>query len=51
MLYPQSRCETFAAVFAHVAGIPIEETALGFVPVFLAAGGIALQKLRRLGRG
>jgi tyrosinase len=29
-------------VFAHVAGIPIEETALGFAPVLLSAGGIAL---------
>jgi hypothetical protein len=38
-------------VFAHVAGIPIEETALRLAPVFLTAGGIALQKLRRLGRG
>jgi hypothetical protein len=38
-------------VFAHVAGIPIEETALGLGPVFLTVGGIALQKLRRLGRG
>jgi hypothetical protein len=37
-------------VLAHVAGIPIEETALGLAPVFLAAGGVALHKLRRLGR-
>jgi hypothetical protein len=35
-------------VFAHVAGIPIEETALGFAPVLISAGGIALYKLRKL---
>jgi hypothetical protein len=38
-------------VFAHVAGMPIEETALGLAPVLLAVGGLTLQKLRRLGRG
>jgi hypothetical protein len=38
-------------MFAHLAGIPIEETALGLAPVVLAAGGVALQRLRRLGRG
>lgn len=37
-------------MFAHVAGIPIEETALGFAPLLLSAGGIALYKLRKLGR-
>jgi len=37
-------------VFAHVAGIPMEETALGFVPVLLSAGSIALYKLRKLAR-
>jgi hypothetical protein len=37
-------------VLAHIAGIPIEETALGFGPVLLSAGGIALHRLRKLGR-
>lgn len=37
-------------MFAHIAGIPIEETALGFAPVLLSAGGIALHRLRRLAR-
>jgi hypothetical protein len=30
----------------HIAGIPVEETALSFGPVFLAAGGIAVLRLR-----
>ena len=38
--------------FAHIAGIPVEETALSFGPVLLAGGGIASIKLREwLGRG
>ncbi len=38
--------------FAHIAGIPVEETALSFGPVLLAGGGIASLKLREwLGRG
>jgi hypothetical protein len=37
---------------AHIAGIPVEETALSFGPVLLAGGGIASWKLREwLGRG
>lgn len=32
----------------HVAGIPVEETALSFGPVLLAAGGIAALKLRAI---
>jgi hypothetical protein len=43
-------------VLAHIAGIPIEETALSFGPVIAAGGGIATLKLRerfarRRGRG
>ena len=30
----------------HIAGIPVEETALSFGPVLLAAGGFAVLKLR-----
>lgn len=38
--------------FAHIAGIPVEETALSFGPVLLAGGGIASFKLREwLGYG
>jgi hypothetical protein len=32
----------------HIAGIPVEETALSFGPVLLAAGGIAALKLRAM---
>jgi hypothetical protein len=32
--------------FAHIAGIPVEETALSFGPVLLAGGGIAAFKVR-----
>jgi hypothetical protein len=35
-------------VFAHIAGIPVEETALGFAPVFLTVGGLVGYRLRRL---
>lgn len=38
-------------MFAHLAGIPIEETALGFAPLLLSAGGLALNHLRKLARG
>lgn len=31
---------------AHIAGIPVEETALAFGPVLLASGGIATLKVR-----
>jgi len=33
---------------AHIAGIPIEETALSLVPVAAATGGLAGARLRRL---
>ncbi|MBS1888277.1 MAG: hypothetical protein JSU06_13925 [Actinobacteria bacterium] len=37
--------------FAHIAGIPVEETALGFGPMLLAAGGLVTLKMReRWGR-
>jgi hypothetical protein len=37
---------------AHIAGIPVEETALSFAPVLVAGGSIASWKLREwLGRG
>jgi hypothetical protein len=32
----------------HIAGIPVEETALSFGPVLLAAGGFAALKLRAI---
>jgi hypothetical protein len=31
---------------AHIAGIPVEETALSFAPVIAATGGVAGAKLR-----
>jgi hypothetical protein len=33
-------------VLAHIAGIPVEETALSFGPVLVAGGGVATLKLR-----
>jgi hypothetical protein len=33
-------------LLAHIAGIPVEETALSFGPVIAAGGGIATLKLR-----
>jgi hypothetical protein len=30
----------------HIAGIPVEETALSFGPVLLAGGGVAALKVR-----
>jgi len=35
-------------VLAHIAGIPIEETALSLAPVAAVTGGLAGAKLRRL---
>jgi predicted alpha/beta-hydrolase family hydrolase len=37
-------------MFAHIAGIPVEETALSFAPVAVAAGGVAGARLRRISR-
>jgi len=37
-------------VLAHIAGVPIEETALSLAPVAAATGGLAGIKLRRLSR-
>ncbi len=38
-------------IVAHIAGIPVEETALSFGPVLAAGGGIAMLKVReRLAR-
>lgn len=38
-------------MFAHIAGIPVEETALSLAPIAVATGGIAGVKLRqRAGR-
>jgi uncharacterized membrane protein len=38
-------------ILAHIAGMPIEETALSLGPVLAAGGGIATLKLReRLAR-
>jgi predicted alpha/beta-hydrolase family hydrolase len=34
-------------VLAHIAGIPVEETALSFAPIAAATGGIAALKLRQ----
>jgi hypothetical protein len=31
---------------AHIAGIPVEETALSFAPMLALAGGIVAAKLR-----
>jgi predicted alpha/beta-hydrolase family hydrolase len=35
-------------MLAHIAGIPVEETALSLAPVALAAAGLAGARLRRL---
>jgi hypothetical protein len=38
-------------MLAHIAGIPVEETALSFAPVVVAVGAVAAPWLRRaLGR-
>ncbi len=38
-------------IVAHIAGIPVEETALSFAPVLAAGGGVAILKVReRLAR-
>ncbi len=34
-------------MLAHIAGIPVEETALSFAPIAAAVGGVAGLKLRR----
>jgi hypothetical protein len=34
-------------VLAHIAGVPVEETALAFGPVFALGGGVAAFKLRQ----
>lgn len=42
-------CDSFAMLplpFAHIAGIPVEETLLSFGPVFAVAGGAASVWLR-----
>ncbi len=33
-------------IFAHIAGIPVEETALSFAPIIAVAGGVAGLRLR-----
>lgn len=38
-------------MFAHIAGIPVEETALSFGPVFAAAGGVTALRIRERVRG
>jgi predicted alpha/beta-hydrolase family hydrolase len=35
-------------MLAHIAGIPVEETALSFAPIAFAAAGLAGARLRRL---
>ncbi len=37
-------------MLAHIAGAPVEETALSLAPVALAAAGLASARLRRLVR-
>lgn len=37
-------------MLAHIAGIPVEEAALGLAPAALAAAGLASARLRRLAR-
>jgi hypothetical protein len=34
-------------MLAHIAGVPVEETALSLAPIAAATGGIAGLKLRR----
>jgi hypothetical protein len=38
-------------IFAHIAGIPVEETALSFGPVFAAAGSVTALRIRERVRG
>jgi len=33
-------------MFAHIAGIPVEETALSLAPIVVATGGVASLKVR-----
>ncbi len=35
-------------MLAHIAGIPVEEAALGFAPIALAVAGLAGAQLRRI---
>ncbi|HEX6688686.1 MAG TPA: hypothetical protein VF085_08485 [Solirubrobacterales bacterium] len=35
-------------MLAHIAGVPVEETALNMAPVAFAAAGLAGARLRRL---
>lgn len=37
-------------MLAHIAGIPVEETALSLAPVATAAGTLAALRLRRLAK-
>jgi hypothetical protein len=37
-------------MLAHIAGMPIEETALSLAPIAVATGGVAGLKLRDRGR-
>jgi hypothetical protein len=51
-LPPPIPYERFGLVFAHIAGIPVEETLLSFAPVLAATGGVAgLSWLRRPRKG
>jgi hypothetical protein len=43
---PRRRPGGQAVTPAHIAGIPVEETALSFGPVLLTAAGIATLKMR-----
>jgi hypothetical protein len=38
-------------MLAHIAGIPVEETALSFGPVVVAAGGLTALRIRERIRG
>lgn len=35
-------------MLAHISGVPVEESALGFGPIALLTGGLAFAKLRGL---
>jgi hypothetical protein len=37
-------------MLAHIAGIPVEETALSFAPIVAVAGTLAALRLRQLAR-
>ena len=38
------------AIVAHIAGVPVEETALSLAPVATVLGGVAVAQLRRVRR-